>query len=171
MVDGFFFFLIWHVSVNCRSVEKIRLCTSLNHEFLHKWSFQNPQSWCLKFCTHQHLSFQCLKLDKGWRLTSWTGFGRPCSLCMAFFGLSKDIFEILRVLALWRHQKIKNWLKFGRATAQNVKVVKNNFGSSVNKILQFFEKTDETKMDYFYVSGCNFVKSWSISDFLLSPES
>ena len=26
-------------------------------------------------------------------------------------------------------------------------------------------------MDYFYVSGCNFVKSWSISDFFVFTES
>ena len=45
---------------------------------------------------------------KGWSVKSRTGFGRLCSLCMALFGLSVDIFEIPRVLAICRHQKIQN---------------------------------------------------------------
>ena len=47
---------------------------------------------------------------------------------MALFGLSKDNFEILRVLAIRRHQKIQNRANIDRATAQNVKVVKISFG-------------------------------------------
>ena len=47
---------------------------------------------------------------------------------MAFYGLFEDIFEIPRVLAIWRHQKISNRANIDRATAQNVKVIKISFG-------------------------------------------
>ena len=56
-----------------------------------------------------------------------TGFGRLWSLCMALFGLSKDIFEILRVLAIWGTKNFQNRTIFDRATDQNVKVYQKSF--------------------------------------------
>ena len=44
---------------------------------------------------------------------------------MTFIGLFETIFEILRVLAIYRPQKIKNWLEYDQATGQNVKVYQN----------------------------------------------
>ena len=69
-----------------------------------------------------------MPFNKGCLLKKRTGFGSLYSLCMALFGLFKDIFEIPRVLAIWRHQKIPNRANIDRATAQNVKVIKISFG-------------------------------------------
>ena len=57
------------------------------------------------------------------------------------------------------------------ATDQNFKVVKNWFGSSVNKIFQFFEKSAQTNFANFYVFGYSSVNFDSILDFLVSAES
>ena len=55
-------------------------------------------------------------------------FGQLHSLSMALFGLFETRFEILRVSAFCRPQKIENYSIFDEVTAQNVKVVKNHFG-------------------------------------------
>ena len=73
------------------------------------------------------------------------------------------IFQILRVLAIWRHQKIQNQANIDRATAKNVKVVKNLFGSSVNKIFQFFENLQKpifTTFTFWAVAQSTFARSW-----------
>ena len=64
-------------------------------------------------------------VNNGWCVIRCTNFGRSYSLYLAFPGHFEDIFEILRVSAICRPQKIGNWLESDQATGQNVKVYQN----------------------------------------------
>ena len=90
---------------------------------------------------------------------------------MAFNGIIEDIFEILRVLAFCRPQKIQNWVKIDWATAQNVKVVKIGWGRFFKKLKNLIYWTAEPIFDNFYVSGRSSANIGPIWDFLVSPDS
>ena len=64
---------------------------------------------------------------KGCFLKKRTAFARLYSLFMTFYGLFEDIFEILRVLAIWGTKNFQNRTIFDRATDQNVKVYQKSF--------------------------------------------
>ena len=102
-----------------------------------KWRNTNALPLCMR-SNHSWLSWkQNLKKEQKrgtdgnnpWAVIFRTFFRGLYSLCMTLFDLSKTRFEILRVLAITRPQKIQNRSKFERATSQNVKVVKIYFGS------------------------------------------
>ena len=90
---------------------------------------------------------------------------------MAFYGLIEDIFEILRVLAFCRPQKIWNWAKIDWATAQNVKVVKIGWGRFLKKMKNLIYWTAKPIFDNFYVLACSSANIGPILDFLVSPDS
>ena len=56
---------------------------------------------------------------------------------MTFIDLFETRFEILRVSAFYRPQKIENWSIFDKATAHNVKSVKNCFGRFLKRRKKF----------------------------------
>ena len=56
--------------------------------------------------------------------TIFSAFPRPWVFT---YGLFEDIFEILRVLAIWGTKNFQNRTIFDRATDQNVKVYQKSF--------------------------------------------
>ena len=80
-------------------------------------------------------------------------FGWPYSLCTAFYGLFEDIFEILRVLAFCRTQKIQNRVKIDWATAKNVKFVKIGLGRFIKNHKNLIYWTAKAIFDKFYILG------------------
>ena len=78
---------------------------------------QMPKLCCKNVCSE----------NKGCCIKSRTAFEGLYSLYMAFYGLFDDIFEILRVLAIWGTKNFQNRTIFDRATDQNVKVYQKSF--------------------------------------------
>ena len=90
---------------------------------------------------------------------------------MAFYGLIEDIFEILRVLASCRTQKIQNRVKIDWATAKNVKFVKIGLGRFIKKHKNLIYWAAKPNFDNFYVLACISANIGPILDFLVSPDS
>ena len=72
-----------------------------------------------------------------WLQINETKFDEMYSLRMTFIDLFETRFEILRVSAFYRPQKIENWSIFDEATAQNVKSIKNCFGRFLKRRKKF----------------------------------
>ena len=107
----------WDQIWNCQGLSFLQ--TPKNWKLVHIWRSYSPKCK-IRLNLLRQVFWHFFKKEKK--------FGRLHSLSMALFGLFETRFEILRVLAFCRPQKIENWSIFEEATAQNVKFVKNSFG-------------------------------------------
>ena len=84
---------------------------------------------------------------------------------MVLFCLFKDIFEILRVLAIWRHQinpkSGHNWPSY----SPKHKIRQNWFWQIFQKLLNFIYCTAKANFDDFYVLVCSSATFQPILDF------